>query len=69
MTITLLEINLDIRRARDAMDDVSLAVGDRPTSDMSVEAKAEAISPALKHHTPLNTTMSVSPSQGGQTMT
>jgi len=50
-TIAPLEINLDIRRARDAMDDASQALNGRPSSDKPVEAKAIAIPLALEHRT------------------
>ena len=55
LTIALLEINFHLRRARGAVDDVYYAVDNRPTSDKFVEAKAKAISLALKHRTFLNT--------------
>jgi hypothetical protein len=55
LTIALLEINRDMRRARDAMYDASQEMNDRTTSEISVKAKAKAISLTLKHHTFLNT--------------
>ena len=55
LTIALLEINLDICLARDAMYDASQAADNSRTSDKSVEAKAKAISRVLKHHQFLNT--------------
>ena len=54
LTLALLKINRDIHRARYAMNDAFQAVDDRPTSDEFVQAKAKAISLALKHRTFLN---------------
>jgi len=55
LTIALVKTHFDICLARNAMYGASLAVENWPTSDKSVEAKAKAISRALKHHKFLNT--------------
>jgi hypothetical protein len=55
LTLTILGINRNIRRAHGAMYYACLEVDDQPTSERSAEAKVEAISLTLKHHTFLNT--------------
>jgi hypothetical protein len=55
LTLTLLGINRNMRRAHGAMYGASLEVDSQPTSERSVKAKVKAISLALKHHTFLNT--------------